>query len=196
MRFRACLPALAAAMVFTTSLRAGAGDRPTVSVLPFEINSLRLDGSAIADELASRLIDSNRFRVLPREWLPAPAARRSIAAYRAAAGQAGVQFLLAGAVSASQPRGLPTLRASSARPIVVYLKAIAVSSGVVVRTSSARAEVPVFQSMPSRGVSNPLVTLALAGARHHASSSADTAAVVRAVASIARTFDLSDVVIR
>jgi len=44
---------------------------PAVSVVAFDGPGIaQRDREAMADELAARLVDTHRFRVLPREWLP------------------------------------------------------------------------------------------------------------------------------
>ncbi len=45
---------------------------PAVSVVAFDGPGIsQRDREAMADELAARLVDTRRFRVMPREWLPA-----------------------------------------------------------------------------------------------------------------------------
>jgi len=89
---------------------------PAVSVVAFEGVSLET-GEIMADELAARLVDTGRFRVLTREWLPRPAGapRPGIGALRSAAASVGVEYLLLGraqqvtttAFTRPMPRGLP-----------------------------------------------------------------------------------------
>lgn len=185
--------AISAAMVASTGLFAQTSDRPTVTVLEFETPA-RMDGGALADDFASALIDSNRFRVLPRQWLPQPTgAAPSLAAHRSNAAAAGVQFLIAGTVSRVRPRGvLAALRGPSAQATVVDVRVLATDSGDVVRAESVRADTPVRRAMPPpRSIG--LSSLLMAGVQQRASASREAESAKRAVLSIARTLDLSDV---
>src|SRR5438876_11246758 len=59
-------------------------------------------GETVADLLAQRLVETGRYRVLDREFLPSPSinvAPTDIASLRVRAEQAGVQFVIVGSVS-------------------------------------------------------------------------------------------------
>ena len=111
---RPVLLAVAAALVVASSVVGAEGDdRPTLSVVAFTASRSSLsspDAGELADDLAARLVDTGRFRVLPREWLPAPtdlAGPMPPAALRTAATLAGVEYLVvplvAGLPSESSP---------------------------------------------------------------------------------------------
>jgi hypothetical protein len=125
------------------------------------------EGLDLADDLASRLVDTGRFRVLPRVWLPvSPNGSRtpSLDALRTAAEQAGLDYLLLGSVAgpakprvASAPvRSLRTILALTGgrrasppcRPVppaqqvgVISVRLVAVASGVDMRTCAVRTPV-------------------------------------------------------
>jgi hypothetical protein len=67
-----CLYVGAVSLVGPAHLLAGQPVPPAVSVVAFDgQGTSQRDREAMADELAARLVDTRRFRVLPREWLPA-----------------------------------------------------------------------------------------------------------------------------
>lgn len=67
-----CVFAAAASFVGQAHLLAEQSVPPAVSVVAFDgQGTSQEDREAMADELAARLVDTRRFRVLPREWLPA-----------------------------------------------------------------------------------------------------------------------------
>jgi hypothetical protein len=62
----------AVSLVGPAHLLAGQPVPPAVSVVAFDgQGTSQPDREAMADELAARLVDTRRFRVMPREWLPA-----------------------------------------------------------------------------------------------------------------------------
>jgi hypothetical protein len=154
--------------------------RPTVTVVSFEgPGSLeRLD--AMADELAMRLVETGRFRVLEREWLAVPAgpARPSVAVLRDVAAGAGVEYLvlgsvrplLGGPISGPVTIGGPLLGAArlrsrmlirparTSRPpsVSVNVRVVDVSSGDVVRTSVAGGEASASTLRPALLVAGSL----------------------------------------
>ncbi len=67
-----CVFVAAASLIGPARLLARQPVPPAVSVVAFDgQGTSRQDREAMADELAARLVDTHRFRVLPREWLPA-----------------------------------------------------------------------------------------------------------------------------
>ena len=102
-------------------------DRPTLSVLTFTAGRALLSPSEtaeLADDLASRLVETGRFRVLPREWLaPEPAASSSLTALREAARHAGVRYLVSASVTNLNDRPSPAPRALGAARAILTLRA-------------------------------------------------------------------------
>lgn len=67
-----CMFVGAVSLVEPAHLLAGQPIPPAVSVVAFDgQGTSQRDREAMADELAARLVDTRRFRVMPREWLPA-----------------------------------------------------------------------------------------------------------------------------
>jgi hypothetical protein len=67
-----CVFVTAVSLVGPAHLLAGQPAPPAVSVVAFDgQGTSQKDREAMADELAARLVDTRRFRVMPREWLPA-----------------------------------------------------------------------------------------------------------------------------
>src|SRR6476660_2174960 len=109
-----------------TAPLAGQSALPTITVTPFTLGQVneeaRAAGEQAADDLAERLVESGRFRVLARDWMPVPNKGRSatfpVATLRAAAARAGVRYIVFGSmrtyiirtVSISSPGYLPTQR--------------------------------------------------------------------------------------
>lgn len=89
-----CVAAIAA------PLEIRADDRPSLAVLPFPAVRGVLtpqEGAELADDLAVRLVDTGRYRVLLDDWLSANRAadrQPSVEDLRAAAHQAGVAFII------------------------------------------------------------------------------------------------------
>jgi hypothetical protein len=66
-----CVFVGAVSLVGPAQLLAGQPVPPAVSVVAFDgQGTSQRDREAMADELAARLVDTRRFRVMPREWLP------------------------------------------------------------------------------------------------------------------------------
>ena len=110
--------------------------RPTLTVIAF--SGVPSDtGDAMADVLASQLVETGRYRVLTRNWLPVKpgASQPSLAALRDAAAEAGVEYLVLG--QGRQARSL-----GQARPDVLYLdvRVVSVATGEVVRTATGRSQ--------------------------------------------------------
>jgi hypothetical protein len=155
--------------------------RPTVTVVSFEGPGAQERLDAMADELAMRLVETGRFRVLEREWLPVPtgSARPSVAVLRDAAAAAGVEYLvlgsvrpcLGGPISGPITIGGPLLGgvrlgsrtlirpASTSRPpsVSVNVRVVDVSSGDVVRTSVAGGEASASPLRPALLVAGSLL---------------------------------------
>ena len=102
-------------------------DRPTLSVLPFTAGRGLLspaEAAELADDLASRLVETGRFRVLPREWLmPDPAASSELTALREAARHAGVRYLVSAVVTSVNDRPSPAPTAIGAARAILALRA-------------------------------------------------------------------------
>jgi hypothetical protein len=181
--------AASAAIVASTGLFAKTSDRPTVTVLAFETPTKRFDGGALADDFAAALIDANRSRVLPRQWLTIPhKAAKTLEPYLASAAAAGVQFVVAGTVTCVRPR----LMASSLRgptALVVDVRVVSTDSGHVVRRQTVRLDPPPLpQVMLPR--SNALLPLLTVNVQQRPMAGWEIEAVRRAVISIASTLQL------
>jgi hypothetical protein len=102
-------------------------DRPTLSVLTFTAGGGLLsppETAELADDLASRLVETGRFRVLPREWLAGePAASSDLTALREAARHAGVRYLVSASVTNLNERPSPAPRALGAARAILALRA-------------------------------------------------------------------------
>jgi curli biogenesis system outer membrane secretion channel CsgG len=104
---RIVLMAIAALLATVGSAWAQAPKRPTISVVAFDTERTGWMpppgfGETVADLLADRLVSHDRFRVMDREWLRGTSVRGSRAPMeiiREAAQQAGVEFLVVGAVT-------------------------------------------------------------------------------------------------
>jgi curli biogenesis system outer membrane secretion channel CsgG len=215
--------ALALAPVVAGPLRlaAQAAIQPAVTVVAFDADqstgfSLE-ERQDMADELAVRFVETGRFRVLEREWLPVrkdTPGPLPLTALRAAATSAGVEYLVLGCVrraSAFTTRppgpGSALLRAMAGgsrfgRPSAPYesflsvsVRVIDVTSGAVVRTSVARANATAPRLAPAvilpgmllRRPAGALVAVATMEAR----SSRLNGGVQHALADIAHTLNLA-----
>jgi hypothetical protein len=196
---------------------AEADDRPTLSVLPFTASRSALsaqDAAELADDLATRLVETGRFRVLPREWLPTPAEDVGALAESVsheAARQTGVGYLLAVSVTGltagrpSAPPAIltagramlalggarrPPLRCPPGRPpqpsfVSVQARVINVASGAVVTTSVARVRLGTSLATTALGTG-----CGGGGAALAAPSRPDVDSLKRANADIASTLAL------
>ena len=89
----------AVSLVGPAHLLAGQPLPPAVSVVAFDgQGTSQNDREAMADELAARLVDTRRFRVMPREWLPADRQNPdpTMAALFESAKTAGIDYLIFG----------------------------------------------------------------------------------------------------
>ena len=124
---RAWLMVPAALILGSSVATAEPEDRPTLSVMTFTAGRGLLSPSEtveLADDLASRLVETGRFRVLPREWLtPDPAASSERIILRAAARDAGVRYLVSAAVTSLNDRPSPAPRAIGAARAILALRA-------------------------------------------------------------------------
>jgi TolB-like protein len=148
---------------------------PTVTVMAFDGPIPAKTRTAMADELAARLQDTGRFRVLAREWLRAAPdnAHPSLAAARTAARSAGVQYLVLGEARVARSAG-PGSRAV----LCLEVRLVSVATGEVVRTAVGRT------SSPPAPV-KPVFAAPRLGQRGHAmvvGTLAGTAIAARAVA--------------
>ncbi len=128
--------------------------KPSVTVVAFTADrGAKLSseqGAAIADELARQLVEGGRYRVLQREWLPAP--RGSVDDLRKAAASADVEYLVIGTVSQSR-RAVP----QNFRPVALEQAGFGVRvPGFGRRPIGGRGIPP-----PPRRVERPMVTLDL-----------------------------------
>jgi hypothetical protein len=121
--------------------------RPTLTVVSF--SGVPSDtGDAMADVLASQLVETGRYRVLTRNWLPVRpgASQPSLAALRDAAAEAGVEYLVLG--QGRQARSL-----GQARPDVLFLdvSVVSVATGEVIRTATGQSQM-TRHTRPPRSV--------------------------------------------
>ncbi len=98
-------PVLAFSLIIGSGLaHANEPDRPTLSVVAFSGTRTVLspeDAAELAEDLAARLVETGRFRVMPREWLAGSWASDEpvpFAAVRDAAVQAGVKYLVSATI--------------------------------------------------------------------------------------------------
>jgi curli biogenesis system outer membrane secretion channel CsgG len=213
--------AIVAVVAGPLRLRAQVAVQPAVTVVAFDADrssgfSLE-DREDMADELAVRFVETGRFRVLEREWLPMPKETPGpppLPTLRAAARSAGVEYLVLGCVRraravSSRPlqSAHPLLRAMaggprSARPSAAYesflsvsVRVIDVRSGDVVRTSVARADLSaprlapaaIIPSLLLRRPAGAMAAVASLQSRH----SRLDGGVQHALADIARTLNLA-----
>ncbi len=112
--------------------------KPTVAVVSFTGVPAE-QGDAMADRLASELVDTGRFRVMPRDWLGTPPRpeMQSLAVVREAAAAAGVKFLLLGDARPARVLGAP-----SHEVLLIDVRVVEVATGEVIRTARARSSGP------------------------------------------------------
>jgi len=123
--------------------------QPSVTVAPFAGVRSDKDANALADEMAMRLVETGRFRVLTREWLPLArqSGRPSIEAVRSAAVSAGVQYVVtAEARPASRPLGV------AARPMPFPGGAMRAMPAMVMMSRASRRGGDQFMSVTVRVV--------------------------------------------
>jgi hypothetical protein len=209
-----CLGLMMAAQLSGSAAAASADDRPTLSVLPYQAPKGALspeEAGEMADDLAARLVESGRFRLLPQQWLPGPSlperTTQPIAAARASAREAGVEYLIVVAVqglpsTSSRPPAIVKVgaallgwrgRASLARPcspvrprratVILELALVSVSTGETVRTSMGRVQMTVGSAMTSASTGCGLASL---GPGPAASPRLDLDGLKRANADLAR----------
>ena len=139
---------------------------PTVTVIACDGPIPGKTRTAMADELAARLQDTGRFRVLAREWLHAApdAALPSLDVARAAAKAAGVQYLVLGGARVARSAGM-----GRRAVLCIDVRIVSVATGEVVRTAAGRTSSapgtvkPAFAA-PRLGSRRPaMVTGTLAG---------------------------------
>lgn len=216
---RICLALLMmASQLGGAAAAASADDRPTLSVLPYQAakGGLSSDEAAeLADDLAARLVESGRFRLLPHHWLPGPSlperTTRPVEAARRAARDAGVEYLAVVSVQgvasrSSRPPAIVRVgaallgwrgRAQLARPcpparprrstVILELALVSVSSGETVRTSIGRVQMTVAAAMSASTGCGGLANL---GSGPSAPPSLDLDGLKRANADLARTLTL------
>ena len=192
--------------------------QPTVTVLPFTGIGEAEEQEAMADELAMRLVETGRFRVLLREWLPVLRVEGAptLDSVRQAATDAGVQYLMLGSVTESlalrRPSPLALLapivasRMRGARPVLgrpaphretviaVNVRVLDVTSGDVVRSALGRASSSTRPPAPvvaGPGLIGSVATIARL-ARRHDSKSPLNAGTERAIADVAKTLNLEN----
>jgi len=112
---RTCAMVAAALVLAGAVPRANRDDRPALAVLAFSASRPSFTGDQaieLADDLATRLVDTGRFRVLPLEWLTGadPSRRSPVADVRRAAREAGVRYLVSGSITDVTSRAAPTAR--------------------------------------------------------------------------------------
>ena len=178
---RGSIPLTLAALLATTAVPAAQevqASTPTLTIARFDVDPrARIpadDQDALADVLGARLVESGRFRVLGREFLPVRRNAQGTAspeALRQAARNAEIEYLALGSVRLSVAVARPTLtrnlpagpggfrpgfvrpvsRGYFARPRTVHqsffdleVRLIDVMSGQVVRTAFARTPASPF----------------------------------------------------
>jgi hypothetical protein len=106
--------------------------RPTLTVVSFS-GVPSQSGDAMADELASQLVETGRYRVLTRDWLSASStgAKPSLAVLRDAAAAAGVEYLVLG-------DGQTTV----SKVLLIEVRVVSVATGEVIRTAAGRSQMP------------------------------------------------------
>ena len=118
--------------VGTTRLVAERDRRPTLTVICF--SGVPADtGDAMADVLASQLVETGRYRVMARDWLSATPgnAGSSLAVLRDAAAAAGVEYLVLG-------HGQQVLSGI----LLLEVRVVSVATGESVRTAAGRSQMP------------------------------------------------------
>ncbi len=118
--------------------------QPAVSVVAFDGPGIaRGDREAMADELASRLVESGRFRVMPREWLPADRENDdpSMSALFDSAKSVCVEYLIFGTVHQSMVAIAPPQRS-----------AILAASGMRLLAPSHGVFMPAPRLVPSQKI--------------------------------------------
>ena len=149
-------------------------------------------GDAMADELASQLVETGRYRVMARDWLAAspgvPAL--SVPAMRDAAGAAGIEYLVLGHGQTTQS-GM----------FLIDVRVVSVGTGEVIRTAAGRSQMPgrtrrpmpvVPMTRPSGSVLGRLAAAAVSVRRApRPNRVASMPSVEQALASIARSITLS-----
>src|SRR5262245_45623269 len=123
--------------------------QPTVTVAPFAGVRSDKDANALADELAMRLVETGRFRVLTREWLPLARrdGRPTIDAVRAAAVSAGVQYVVT-----AETR-------TSARPLGVGLRPLPMPRAPMPPSGIGPAARQVAMARAARGRADQFVSV-------------------------------------
>jgi hypothetical protein len=211
---RICLGLMMTVQLGGSATAASADDRPALSVLPYQAakGALSADEAAeLADDLAARLVESGRFRLLPHHWLPGPSPAdrpaQSVQAARTAAREAGVEYLVVVSVQglASRSSGPPAIvrigaallgwrgRAQLSRPcppvrprrstVIVELDLVSVTSGETVRTSLGRVQMTLASAMRSASTGCGLASV---GSGSSASPTLDLDGLKRANADLAR----------
>ncbi len=185
---RPCLTILAALLMGSPAALGGADERPTLSVLPFTAGREFLspaETAELADDLASRLVETGRFRLLPREWLaPDRAEAFNLTNRREAARRAGVRYLVSASISgpgaAHSPA--PTALSSAARAVLastsarrsppclsvrprqsfalVEARVIEAETGDIVRTSVIRVRLAPPAALPTGCARGSVVSIA------------------------------------
>jgi hypothetical protein len=135
---------------------AEADARPTLAVVSFKGPDIPPEtGDAMADELAAQFVETGRYRVMPRNWLPArDPANASLPALQAAAIAANIKYLVIG-----EARYGMSLGAARRDVLFMDVRVVSVATGEVVRTATGRTHSalprsrrPVLTPMgPSRG---------------------------------------------
>lgn len=130
--------------------------RPTLTVVSFSGVPSEA-GDAMADELASQLVETNRYRVMARDWLSASpgVATPSLPALRDAAAAAGVEYLVLG-------HGRPAMSLGTVRGDVLFIdvRVVSVTTGEVIRTAAGRSQMPGRTRRPM-----PIVPMTRPGGR-------------------------------
>lgn len=218
--FAASLFAPLVVVASVTLVRAQAPLPPSMTVASFDGGVSRDDADAMADELAMRMVETGRFRVLERQWLPLPGnvSRPSIVSMttmREAAAGAGVQYIVFGTVRtisngrSASPVAAPSLLRAVVGPyastshgtVSVSVRVVDVASGDVIRTSvasapmsSKRLAAPILP--PGLLLRGPVGVVTAIATAHASMSAASTRvnhinpAAQRAIADIAHTLNM------
>jgi hypothetical protein len=124
--------------------------RPTLTVVAFTGEGVPPgSGDAMADELATHFVETGRYRVMPRDWLPSSAAKAqpALAALRETAAAAGVEYLVLGEARRGRSLGTP-------RPdlVLIDVRIVSVATGDTIRTAAGRIQTLMRSSRRLRTV--------------------------------------------
>ena len=172
------------------NLAAKRDTRPTMSVVAFSGSGGTTEsGDAMADDLATRLVETGRYRVLPRQWLMASVSvpHPTPDTLRAAAAAAGVDYLVLGETRLVMARGRARLDVT-----FIDVRVVSVATGEVISTAAGRIEsvrrspIPVVPMVRPGSPRSIVPALALAAVSARARSGGAQGVVKQRDAELAR----------